>query len=308
MKRWGRKTGVLLLSVALLLVVGVTAWPSSVNEIDLTPAELVARVVAAHQGIESFQCEMSMSLHMVNMVGRPRALLWDDMSMSGTRIGVFDLLNERMRRTETRQVHVPLAIKQCQPPVLKVVNHRKEVMYFIDGRLYTLHMIPEFPVGVEPVPVDQPVPVVLRRAVWEEMRWNLLPVPVDQFVQLLKAAEVELQGTEVVRGIDSFVISLVPDMEKLWETAARKKETQPQVMQRGEFREVSITLWICKDTFLPVREYMRWTWDYDWTTTTETTTYYHSFNEPVSIVLPPEAADGVKRRPPPLTIEDFFSA
>jgi len=237
-----------------------------------------------------------MTMHTVTTIDGKQT----EMTMTSTGSAVIDLLNERMRMTMTTQVPIPEEARV--PPEGPEYMDMMMVMYFVDGMLYTKMSMPEMP------------------DFWTkmEMPWGQL-VPIDQSVQLLKASEVEIQGIEAVNGIDTFVVAVVPDMEKLWEIMAQQMGVDPQMMEMPEempedmFRDLAITQWIAKDTFLPVRERMQMTMvmtpnmgipvpengEFEMTMTMDTTTYYHSYNEAVSIVLPPEAADAIEMPTPP---------
>ena len=143
---------------------------------------------------------------------------------------------------------------------------------------------------------------------WEQMR------QVESQVELLEAAQVEVIGSERVRGIDCYVLQLTPDMEQLWQLAMQQaavtgEEILPTVAEeflREMFRSFSVKQWIAKDTYfltkaeidmavelapeamgLPEEEGVL-------TMDIAITFLAYNYNQPVSIELPPEAEEAVE--------------
>lgn len=282
MKKGVRKTGLLLLSLSLLLVAALTGCTGGVD--GLTPEELVQNVVEASEGIETVQYEMSMTMDTTgNAAGETI-----NMSMTSSGGGVIDILNEKMQMTMISQF----------PEEEGMPGDMEMVMYFVDGMLYMKMSMADMP------------------AYWtkSEMPWGMQPVPTEQLVQMLKSSEVELKGTAVVEGIDCFIVAVVPDMAKLMEIMAQQGGLPPEMMEamtgmEDMFRDVTITQWIARDTFLPVKEHTQMTMvmtsenmempvpegqEFEMTMAMDMTAYYHSYNEVVEIVLPSEAAEAVE--------------
>ncbi|MCL0037135.1 hypothetical protein M1O14_01540 [Dehalococcoidia bacterium] len=66
---------------------------------------------------------------------------------------------------------------------------------------------------------------------------------------------------------------------------------------RDRLRDLTFKLWVCKDTFLLAREHLKWTGvdtfgDLEVIGVKDTTAYF-VYNQPVTIDLPPEAADAI---------------
>ena len=283
MKKGVRKTGLLLLSLSLLLVAALTGCTGGVD--GLTPEELVQNVVEASEGIETVQYEMSMTMDTTGNAAGEQI----DMSITSSGGGVIDILNEKMQMTMTSRF----------PEGEGMPSGDMEVqMYFIDGMLYIKNSM-------------EGVPDCWTKG---EMPWGFQPVPTEQLVQLLKASEVEIVGKEEVKGIDCFIVAVVPDVNKLMEIMAQQGGLPPEMMEamtgmEDMFRDVTITQWIARDTFLPVKEHTQMTMvmtsentttpvpeggEFEMSMTMDMTAYYSNYNEVVSIVLPDGAAEAVE--------------
>ncbi|MFC2039459.1 DUF6612 family protein [Chloroflexota bacterium] len=120
---------------------------------------------------------------------------------------------------------------------------------------------------------------------------------------LSQFVDVEVLGTEMVDGVECYKLRVTPDMSKLWAWALGQPgmEGLPADLQEIEdlmedlISDFSIIEWIAKDTYFPMKFVIAMTF------TTEDgpiditmTGFLHHINEPMSIELPPEAADAVE--------------
>ena len=129
------------------------------------------------------------------------------------------------------------------------------------------------------------------------------------YVELLEVAEVEVTGSEIVNGVDCYVMELTPDMEKLWEIAGQQAELTGGMPDIDEelldevFQSYSVKEWIAKDTYLLVKEEIEMAMEFDpealgipggdgeIAMDMTISMLVYDYNQPVSIELPPEAED-----------------
>ncbi len=131
----------------------------------------------------------------------------------------------------------------------------------------------------------------------------------SQQLDLLLDVEVELVGTEAVDGTECYVLELTPDMEKLlallqWSGA--KGGLPPDLDLEEVLTDFSVMQWIAKDTYLTRKTTVNLTMaftpeslgitpepggEFDATADMAITIIMHHINQPVTIYLPPEAAD-----------------
>jgi len=170
-------------------------------------------------------------------------------------------------------------------------------MYLIGDMVYMLMEIPE----MEPMWMKSEVP----EGYWEEMN------QVESQIELLEVAQVEVIGSEMVGGIDCYVLQLTPDLERLWQIAAqqaRVKEASAltEELLQEMFQSFSVKQWAAKDTYFLTKVEI----DMATELTPEAMGFpgeegvitmdmamnllTYNYNQPVSIVLPPEAEEAVE--------------
>ncbi len=255
----------------------------------MTSAELEERIIDALPAVETVQFEQKTVHKFMDKVAGEVV----DRRTTSTTIGVIDMVRKRSTATSTWVSSWREA----------VVSEGEARGYFVDGVYYSKRSEPEMPA---------------QWIKWEGP-WNPMTLPTEMIIRWLNMSELELLGTEKVRGFNCFVVSVVPDMEMFFQEQMRKlQETRhafpeaveelpsPQELEamiRDKLRDLTFKLWVCKDTFLPVREHQKWTGvdtfgDLEVIGVMDTTTYF-VYNQPVTIDLPPEAAYAVCR-------EEFF--
>lgn len=115
--------------------------------------------------------------------------------------------------------------------------------------------------------------------------------------------DLKLLGTEVVNGIECYKLRATPDMGKIWSLAGSQLgmgELNADLEDVVEDVEDMITdfyvlEWIAKDTYFPVKFMMGMTMTLEGESFDVTMTgLIHHINEPVTIELPPEAADATE--------------
>jgi hypothetical protein len=120
-----------------------------------------------------------------------------------------------------------------------------------------------------------------------EEDWGKYDVTDEELSLLDDYTEVTFLGTEVIQGIDCYKIDVKPDLTTLLGWAM----TQGELDSIDDY-DASMTIWVAKDTFYLVEEdvYMTLTIEGQTGDISMTITMY-SFNSPVYIALPSEAAD-----------------
>jgi len=149
---------------------------------------------------------------------------------------------------------------------------------------------------------------------WENMHYW------EHHVDLLQKSKIELLGTEKVNGIDCYAMQLSPDMAEFLKMMLAEQQLGQQFSEEEidivttllsnlfvSYMDISAKEWIDKDTYLPRKtemimdihispdEFMKLGLiilaGYEFTLGTNINLVVESYNEPLSIVLPPEAQE-----------------
>ncbi len=142
----------------------------------------------------------------------------------------------------------------------------------------------------------------------------------EHHVDLLRKSKIEILGTEKVNGIDCYAMQLSPDMAEFLKMMLAEQQLGQQFSEEEidivttalsrffvSFMDLSAKEWIDKDTYLPRKtemimdiyispdEFMELGLvvlaGYEFTLGTNINLVVESYNEPLSIVLPPEAQE-----------------
>ena len=132
-----------------------------------------------------------------------------------------------------------------------------------------------------------------------------------QQIEFLKTAvQTDSAGSEKVNGIDCYVLKIGPDLDSLSSWLSSQDEDGLFGSMDSTFTDlfdnVTVKIWVAKSTFLPVKETLEMTMtaspqDFDpsstetgsITMTATATINYYDYNQPLAIVLPPEAAAAI---------------
>ncbi len=266
----------LSLFLVLILAFVVAGCPAHEEEaqvkIDLAPEELVRRVVKANRDVETYQYHMRMITAMRGFIAEETI----DMQMSVLSHGTIDIANQRMR----------MAMRMTIPPTPVVPEQVRETnMYWLDGMVHMQIAMPGMPPSWTKI----------------EMPWMC---PLQQMVALLEVSEIDTMSVDKTNGVESYLLNVTPDIDKLWNTMMGRimmpeLGLEPAAIMALDPREVirsaSIQKWITRDTFIPLKEELRITMVVEgMAMEIIRRSIYHSFNEPVSIELPPEAAEAIE--------------
>jgi hypothetical protein len=123
-------------------------------------------------------------------------------------------------------------------------------------------------------------------------------------IEVLEAAQVEVIGSEMMGDIDCYVLEVTPDFQQLWKLFSHQLFQEPSDVTEEYIQEVicsfSVRHWIAKDTYFLMKAEI----DIAAELTPETpgpsavdeamVLLAYNHNQPVSIVLPPEAEEAIE--------------
>jgi len=240
--------------------------------------EIVDGVTEAVDDIRTCEFEMDMTMDVAAESDGDTVEMTIVIGGSGT----LDLENRQMMMDTTTSIAMP---------GLEMETGME--LYLIGDMMYMFMEIP----GMESMWVKSEMP----EGTWEEMN------QVEPQIELLEVAQVEVIGTERVRGIHCYVLEITPDMEQVWQLIVQQAELAGEMPLFTEemFHSFSVKQWVAKDTYFLTRaeidvvveltpEAMGFpeeegvlTMDIamDWLA--------YNYNQPVSIELPPEAEEAV---------------
>jgi hypothetical protein len=251
----------------------------------LTLSDIVEKVVHSLYDVNTYQFDMDMAM---DMAGEAEGESFE-LTITLDSYGVFDLKNRLMR------MDIIMTIKS---PEEGEIDIGMEV--YIVGNTEYIYMEME---GMEPGWVKSRMPV----GTWKEM------TQVEPQIELLEASQVELVCREKVRDVDCYVLKITPDIEKLWEIVMKQGELgggqMPDISEeiiREGIRNLSARQWIDKETnFLTKAEV-----EMEIEITPEIlgltkeqgkfkmniilTVLAYDYNQPVTIVVPPEAEEAIE--------------
>ena len=279
-----------ILVIFLAMLVLVLAFTACAQE--PSAQEIVDSVIESGDNIKTYQFDLEMTM---DMTGEAAGEAVAQTVKVSTR-GKLDLDNFRMSADLTLNADVAA-------PAEEEIEMGVE-MYIIDSQMYTR---PESP-GQEPV--------WIKEAVSAE-RWEMMKglIGLESYQDLLETAEVELTGSEKVEGVDCYVLQLTPDMAQLWQIGSEPQggigtggflPPVPEEYLEEAFRSFSVKQWISKDTYFLVKVEI----DMAMETTPEIKDYLgdeadmsidialsflaQNYNQPVDIVVPPEALEATQ--------------
>jgi outer membrane lipoprotein-sorting protein len=281
-----------ILNVSLVLVMAISFTACAKEP---SAQEIVDSVIESLDKIETYEFEMSWTLDQTGEVGGCEAI---EETMLMDFNGALDIDN--------RQMWTDLTVSTAAPGEGETETVAVMERYFIDNIGYV--MIHGVGVGQEPVWTKEE----FSEADWEEITVLSLAEPQ---VELLQGAQVEVIGSDKVRGVDCYVLRLIPDMRQLWVAVMQgpsgAAETEVFELTKDVLNEVlcnySVKQWITKDTYFLTKVEIDMSMEF----TPEATMavmgeegemifdvamiyLIYNYNQPVSIVLPPEAEEAIE--------------
>lgn len=276
-----------ILAISLLLVMALSFIACGGEGLP-SAQSIVDGAVQALDDIQAYEFETDMAMDMAAESEGEKV----EMTMETDYNGVLDLDNQQMR------MDMALNIKITGEDEIEGAVE----LYLIDGTGYTMTDVP----GEAPVWEKEEV----SEADWEGVIEALMLAKPQ--LELLEASEVEVIGSESVKGVDCYVLRLTPDMEKLWEIAGQQAslgfteemgwpELSAEVLDKAS-ESFSVKQWIAQDTYFLMKVDI----DMNLELTAEAMgapegeegvlviafvlkMLAYNYNQPVSIELPPEA-------------------
>lgn len=278
---------ILLSLVMTISLVACTAQEKANEGSDLPSVyEIIIGVIEAQPDISTYKFDMNMDIDAV--------IVSTDEAFDGTVTmginGAIDIGNSQMG----------MDINMSMVAIGEDDFEISMGMYLIDNVMYMMTDIPE----LGPMWIKSEMPVLYR----EEFD------QIDPQIELLvDAIEVKVIGSEQVRGIDCYVLEIIPDMEQLWQIAMQQsgvtgEEMLPEINEdflQEMFKNFSVKQWVAKDTYFLAKAKI----DMVMEITPEAMGFpvedglmamdivmdlsAYDYNQPVSVVLPPEAEDAI---------------
>jgi len=271
----------LLLSLALVLSFSLVALAGCgeklpQDEID----QVIAGALAASYDTVSFDMDLPMTIEVTG--GSDPGTI--SVSMSGT--GFMDMVNEAMRMTMEMNLSVPGTGSQ---------DLNAEI-YVVEGWMYSGVNAPDYG--------EQWMKMELTEPMWQQQD------QIGPYVELLATAvDINYKGTEIVNGVECYVFEIEPDMGALADLLLQATSSLGVMDLSGLdlaelYKELSVKEWLAKDSYLLQKaevvvvmearpedvgatsdDFEKMTIDIDMTMR------FYDYNQPFTVVLPPEALD-----------------
>jgi hypothetical protein len=277
---------ILTMSLTMVMVLSLAACAEEAGEEGGLPSaqEIVDGVMQSLDDIRTHQFDMDMTM---DMAGEGEGETFEmTMVMDGS--GALDFDNSEMRMDMTMSMTMPDESEMDMGTAI----------YLIGGMVYMLMEIPE----MEPMWIKSEMP----EGYWEEMS------QVQTQIELLEVAQVEVIGSERIGGIDCYVLQVTPDLEQLWQMVMQQAEMAGEMPDvTGEllqemFRSFSVEQWVAKDTYFLAKVEIDMAMELTpeamgfpgeegiMTMDIAMSILTYNYNQPVSIVLPPEAEEAIE--------------
>lgn len=271
----------LLLSLALVLSFTLVTFVGCGGKLPQEEIDqIIANVTSAEYDTVSFDMDIPMTIK-VEGGSDPSTM---SVAMSGT--GAIDIINQATRMTIGVEMNVPGAGSQD-------VNAE---IYVLEGWMYTGMDIP----GLG----EEWAKMALTEPMWQQQD------QVEQYVELLTTAvDIDYKGTETVNGVECYVFEIEPDMTTLNDLLVEETSGLGIMDLSGLdlaelYQELTVKEWLAKDSYLLQRAEVELVMeirpadvgatsdDFDKVTIDIAMTMrFYAYDQPVSIVLPPEALD-----------------
>jgi outer membrane lipoprotein-sorting protein len=278
---------ILALSLVLVMALSFVACGGG----DFPPAQsIVDGAVQALDDIQAYEFEMDMAMDMSAEYEGEKL----EMTMETDYSGALDLDNQQMR------MDMDLNLKVTGEDEIEAAMG----LYLIDGTGYSMTDSP----GEDPVWEKEEG---ISEEDWEGVTEALMLAKPQ--IELLEASEVEVIGSESVKGVGCYVLRLTPDMEQLWKTVGQQvalgfteemgwPDFSAEVLDMA-YSSFSVKQWVAQDTYFLMKVEI----DINLELTAEAMgvpeeegavaiavvmkMLDYNYNQPVSIELPPEAEE-----------------
>lgn len=261
-------------------------------EVVIDTESIVGKTLDASQAVKTCTFDMSMKMNTIIASADSSKVMKIKLD------GVFDIDNVAKKMKAIIDVVIEEVGVEVEQATLE--------LYVLDNKQYTKLDQPGIPSHWQ---VED-----LSAGTWESMHYW------EHHVDLLQKSEIELLGTEKVNNIDCYAVQLSPDMAEFLKMMLAEQQLGQQFSEEEidivttmlsslfvRFMDISAKEWIDKDTHLPRKtemimdiyispdEFMELGLivlaGYEFTLGTNINLVMESYNEPLSIVLPPEAQE-----------------
>lgn len=261
-------------------------------EVVIDTESIVGKTLDASQEVKTCTFDMSMKINTIIASADSSKVMKIKLD------GVFDIDNVAKKMKAIIDVVMEEVGVEVEQATLE--------LYVLDNKQYTKLDQPGIPSHWQ---VED-----LSAGTWESMHYW------EHHVDLLQKSEIELLGTEKVNNIDCYAVQLSPDMAEFLKMMLAEQQLGQQFSEEEidivttmlsslfvRFMDISAKEWIDKDTHLPRKtemimdiyispdEFMELGLivlaGYEFTLGTNINLVMESYNEPLSIVLPPEAQE-----------------
>jgi branched-chain amino acid transport system substrate-binding protein len=116
----------------------------------------------------------------------------------------------------------------------------------------------------------------------------------SKWAEIIRGADIKVLGTEKVEGISCYVAEIYPDLGKLLDLLGSQFGSSMPIRLKGEYMSNFLCKgWYAQDTFLPMKGYQEYDLNIregsdNLTGHVTASLLFHDYNEPISIILPPE--------------------
>lgn len=275
-----------ILKVSLSLVLFVTVMGCS-GAAALSEEQIVANALGAYDDITTVKMDMDMTMAMEAAGGEEPMNYQMNMKARGS----VNIPETEMAMAMTMDVDIPETGTQ----------NMSTDFYVVDNWMY-------MKIGMSGLG-EQWIKSKLDETMWAQQN------QLDQQMQLLKSAiKTQALGKEVVDGVECYVLEITPDMAALTDFIGSQLGSQAGVDALEDidlskvFKAMTVTEWVDADTYLPAKTEMTILMEMnaeDFGSSAEgyeqmtidmvLTVKYSGYNQPVSIVLPPEAANAIEQ-------------
>ena len=277
-----------VVAVSLLLIITLSVIACNGGKLP-SAEEIVAAILDSQQDIETYKFDVDMEMYITVEAEDETIEMYAVTDGSGS----TDVENNVMQMTGD--------INMVMPDVGEI--EVKEHMYLVDNMMYIGIDMPAFMGGSTWIKAQMPVYMP------EEMNQVL------SLTALIETAEITVLGSEIVNGVDCYVVEVVPDADQLWELVSQQLQFMGDDIEipditgeliRKMYDDVSVTYYIAKDTYFLISSSMDMFLELtpadlgypeeEGLMTMDITMELLAFdyNIPVSIELPPEAADAIE--------------
>ncbi len=276
--------------IAVVAIVAVAMCAGCVEEKRMSTAEIKEMVLATAENTDTYKFDMDMTQKTLISNETDET----EMTMTSTGSGVMDRTSKKMKLEMMMTMQLP---EEAEIPETKEM---KMDIYFINNTLYT-----KMDMGIPMMPA-QWTKREMPEEYWESQN------QIGQQMELLNISKVELLEDKKVNDVDCYVLKLMPDIEKYWETVMKQEglgELMQSLRQNDSFdigkliKEMSIKQWIAKDTKFPVKTEVQIKMamssadlnipgteeEFTMTMDQRTNIVFYDYNKPVTIELPKEA-------------------